>query len=238
MEQRKKESLGKSILDQNIWIEKFGYGNEIIHLLAGVHGDEHEGIILLQTLINDLRDHSHSTLKDLQFHVVLQANPDACIQKRRTNQRNVDINRNYPTKDWQSTFTNPRYYPGAHQASEPETQAHIHYLTREKPNMIITMHSFEKALINYNGNCRKFAQIISKINNLPAVDSIGYPTLGSLGTYAGIERNIPTITLEILKGQAAKESWQIHGNALLQGLQWYNEVARKRKEVGHLNINP
>ena len=31
----------------------------------------------------------------------------------------------------------------------------------------------------------------------PAEGSIGYPTPGSFGTYCGVERNIPTITLEL-----------------------------------------
>ena len=35
------------------------------------------------------------------------------------------------------------------------------------------------------------------IMNYPVEESIGYPTPGSFGTYAGVERNIPTITLEM-----------------------------------------
>jgi protein MpaA len=36
-----------------------------------------------------------------------------------------------------------------------------------------------------------------KIINYPIEENIGYPTPGSFGTWAGIERNIPTITLEL-----------------------------------------
>ena len=41
------------------------------------------------------------------------------------------------------------------------------------------------------------AKRISDIIKYPVEASIGYPTPGSFGTWAGIERNIPTITLEL-----------------------------------------
>ena len=44
---------------------------------------------------------------------------------------------------------------------------------------------------------KELAKKISKIINYPIEESIGYPTPGSFGTYVGIERNIPTITLEM-----------------------------------------
>ena len=38
---------------------------------------------------------------------------------------------------------------------------------------------------------------ISEIIKYPVEASIGYPTPGSFGTYAGVERNIKTVTLEL-----------------------------------------
>ena len=37
----------------------------------------------------------------------------------------------------------------------------------------------------------------SEFINYPVEGDIGYPTPGSFGTWAGIEKNIPTITLEL-----------------------------------------
>ena len=51
--------------------------------------------------------------------------------------------------------------------------------------------------MNYDGPAKELAKKISKIINYPIEESIGYPTPGSFGTYVGIERNIPTITLEM-----------------------------------------
>ena len=49
------------------------------------------------------------------------------------------------------------------------------------------------------------ANKISEIIKYPVEASIGYPTPGSFGTWAGIERNIPTITLELDEEIEAKE---------------------------------
>ena len=41
---------------------------------------------------------------------------------------------------------------------------------------------------------------MAKQNNYDVVPDIGYPTPGSFGTYTGIERNVPVITLELPEG--------------------------------------
>ncbi len=56
-------------------------------------------------------------------------------------------------------------------------------------------------------------------------ESIGYPTPGCLGTYCGLERDMPTLTYEIERGLSAKEIVQKHLPAILEGL----KVTEKRK---------
>ena len=62
--------------------------------------------------------------------------------------------------------------------------------------MILTLHAPFK-VVNYDGDALEVAQKISKIIGYPIEASIGYPTPGSFGTWAGIEKGIPTITLEL-----------------------------------------
>lgn len=65
---------------------------------------------------------------------------------------------------------------------------------------VITIHSPYK-IVNYdgdrNGEALKLAQKISEITGYPVQKDIGYPTPGSFGTYAGVERDIPVITIEV-----------------------------------------
>ena len=39
----------------------------------------------------------------------------------------------------------------------------------------------------------------------PVESDIGYPTPGSFGTYCGVERNIPTLTIEVDENKAPEE---------------------------------
>ena len=122
-------------------------------------------------------------------------NPDGKQLKTRTNSNKVDLNRNFPTKNWELTQKD-NYFGGEKPASEKETQFLINVIEKYQPKSIITLHTPYK-IVNYDGPAKELAKKISKIINYPIEESIGYPTPGSFGTYVGIERNIPTITLEM-----------------------------------------
>ncbi len=131
-------------------------------------------------------------------------NPDGMQNGERTNANGVDLNRNFPTKNWgQNKGENATcddettaYFGGKSPASEIETQFVIDVIEKYKPKLILTLHTPYK-VVNYDGPAEKYAQIISEITGYPVEASIGYPTPGSFGTYCGVERNIPTITLEL-----------------------------------------
>ena len=65
-----------------------------------------------------------------------------------------------------------------------------------KPRLILTLHAPYK-IVNYDGDALVAANAFSKIIGYPVEESIGYPTPGSFGTWAGVEKGIPTITLEL-----------------------------------------
>ena len=73
--------------------------------------------------------------------------------------------------------------------------------------LVLTLHAPYK-VVNYDGGqgCDLgIVEEISCIMNYPVEESIGYPTPGSFGTWAGIERGILTITLELDENVQVKE---------------------------------
>ncbi len=157
-------------------------------LIIGVfHGDEPQGKFLIEEYLKN------NDTNGLIFIPCL--NPDGLQLKTRTNSNGVDLNRNFPTKNWELTEKD-EFFGGMSAGSEIETQFLIDTINEFKPDLILTLHAPYK-IVNYDGPAKEISEKISEIINYPLEPSIGYPTPGSFGTYAGIEREIPTITLEL-----------------------------------------
>ena len=162
------------------------FSNNPILVVGVVHGDEPQG----EDLINRYLAGNESGML-----FIPSLNPDGKQLGRRTNSNGVDINRNFPTKNWELTEKD-NYFGGETPASEIETKFLINVIEEYKPRLILTLHTPYK-IVNYDGPAKEVSEKISEIIGYPVEESIGYPTPGSFGTYAGVERNIPTITLEM-----------------------------------------
>lgn len=156
-------------------------------LIIGVfHGDEPQGKYLIDNYLN---------IYESKLLFIPCLNPDGMAQGVRTNSNGVDLNRNFPTDNWELTEKN-EFFGGNSPASEIETQFVASIIEKYSPNIILTLHAPFK-VVNYDGDAKEICEKISKIIDYPVEASIGYPTPGSFGTYAGVERKIPTITLEL-----------------------------------------
>lgn len=193
---------------------QFGSSGPPVLILGGVHGNEPEGVI---AACGVLRRFSESFTFRLQVCLVPMFNLDGVLVSTRKNARQVDLNRNMPTNDWSAVVTEDKYHPGTGAASEPETQALIDYLDRVRPKLIVSFHSWHP-MVNINGRCEKEAEIIAKYTGYAITDNIGYPTPGCLGTYCGVERDMPTITYEIERGLSVQQTLSVHVKALLEAL--------------------
>tara|TARA_B100001248_G_scaffold64214_1_gene44823 strand:- start:397 stop:1053 length:657 start_codon:yes stop_codon:yes gene_type:complete len=211
--------IGHSTLGSPIFSYVFGEGKDVL-LLGGVHGDEIEGVFFAQELLAKVRAEA---VPNLRLHIVPQVNPDGILLKQRANYNNIDLNRNLPTKDWHPEAFNPRYNPGTQANSEAENKALVSYLDQHDFRFLFSFHSFEKYLLNVNGDCEPYASILSDITSYPIEESMGYPTPGCLGTYTGLERGIPTITYELERGKPIKELLDLHRPAMLQVLNKMSE---------------
>ena len=166
-----------------------------IFVIGCFHGDEPQGKFLIENYLN------HKKNTNLLFIPCL--NQYGFEHKTRTNSNGVDLNRNFPTKNWLQSQKN-EFFGGESPASEEETKFIIDLVEKNKPKLILTLHAPYK-VVNYDGDGKEISEKISKIIGYPVEESIGYPTPGSFGTWAGIEKNIPTITLELDENCNIKE---------------------------------
>lgn len=179
-------------------------------LIIGVfHGDEPQGKYLIEKYLTPSKSEISVPLKRGGKLFIPCLNPDGMQLSTRTNANGVDLNRNFPTKNWgedtSKAGSNPaNYFGGTSPASEIETKFVVEVIEEYKPELIITLHAPYK-IVNYDGPAEDIAEKISAIIGYPTEASIGYPTPGSFGTYCGVERNIPTITLELDENISVEE---------------------------------
>ncbi|MDD0852714.1 DUF2817 domain-containing protein [Halobacteriovorax sp. GB3] len=181
--------------------------NKWLYLMAGVHGDEVEGVYVLNQLFEWLKEED---LGDLPLIVIPILNVDGYRQGTRTNAHGVDLNRNLATDNWCPEIRAAKYHPGSAPMSEPENVYLDKLFSKFTPVQILTLHSW-KPMLNYNGDCKDVAEYLEQYNGYPAEGDVGYPTPGSLGNYAPEKYSSPVLTFEfpvLSEEKTLKEIWE------------------------------
>jgi protein MpaA len=135
--------------------------------------------------------------------VVLAANPDGLIRGTRGNARGVDLNRNFPSRDWQPKPVTHRSTiedksdillgTGESPGSEPEVQALLSLIADLEPDAVIALHA-PLACID-DANASPLGQRLAERTGMPFVRDVGYPTPGSFGSW-GADNGVAVITYE------------------------------------------
>jgi protein MpaA len=205
--------VGKSVEGREIVARVLGAGGDVTLVMGAIHGNEPTSAVVAQGLLAHLRNHPE-LLEGRSVAVLAVANPDGLARKIRTNKHLVDLNRNFPAANWAKTRKG-MYYGGSAAGSEPETLALIKLFEEVRPARVVSIHSMDKPCNNYDGPARAMAEMMSGFNGYEAKDNIGYPTPGSLGSWAGIDRGIPMITLELPRKMGGAEAWEVNREALI-----------------------
>lgn len=172
--------------------------NNRILVMGGIHGDEYSSVSIMFRWMELLMSQQNT---DFHWRFLPLTNPDGLLARRamRQNANGVDLNRNFPSEDWNATAieawkrttgSNPRRYPGPHAASEPETQWILRQIDEFDPLVIVSVHA-PHDLLDFDGH----VEAPLKIGMLQLSQLGVYP--GSLGNYGGLNRGIPVITIEL-----------------------------------------
>jgi protein MpaA len=213
--------LGRSVQGTPIKMHVFGNSEPTILIFAGIHGNEYTTSTIARNLTFVLSK-DPSLYQGKTVAIITSVNPDGFIAYTRTNANGVDCNRNFPASNWQITKRGDNF-GGTRPASEPETRAIIKAVNDLHPVCIVSIHSTGggKYGNNYDGPAADLAHLLAEKNSYNVLPSMGYPTPGSFGTWAGIDRNIPTITLELPRDATSAAAWRQNKAALLALIQHY-----------------
>lgn len=208
--------LGHSAGGQAIRGKRTGTGRRVL-FLGGVHGNETEGVAATKGFFDEFTAQGINPAPETELFFVPVFNPDGFLACSRHNAHGVDLNRNMATRDWQRNEPGEKYYSGPAADSEPETKLLLNILETFRPEFILSLHSW-KPMFNVNGPARPVAEKMHAALDYEITEDIGYPTPGSLGTYAGWERGIPTITFEIERGLPLAEVYRKVRGAILAAI--------------------
>ncbi|MCZ6653356.1 MAG: zinc carboxypeptidase, partial [Planctomycetota bacterium] len=113
------------------------------------------------------------------------------------------------------------YYGGLSAGSETETQLILELIRQHGPRRILMIHCIDdvRHCVNYDGPAEELARAMAKENGYEVRSDIGHATPGSLGTWAGYERQIPTVTLELPANETDEKCWQDNRDAVMSFIQ-------------------
>jgi len=205
---------------------EIGADGPVTLILSGVHPDEINPVPIAYALADHLKGDGDPLLHDRRVVIAPLVNPDGFLKEipTRTNGIGVDLNRNFPTVDWPTKAVSrwkkkgkdPRRFPGKSPASEIETEFMMHLIDTYKPDKIVSIHA-PLGFLDYDGpgdrkphglsekerKAKDLAKVISlQVGDYKVVDYAFFP--GSLGNYAGNERGIPTVTVELKSADPTK----------------------------------
>ena len=191
-------------------------------VIGAIHGDELSSAAVAFHWLRLAKE----TAGQIEWRFVPVLNPDGMFMAKpqRMNANGVDLNRNFPTPNWQveaptywesRTKRDPRRYPGAKPLSEPESRWLYDEMERFKPNLIVSIHA-PYGVLDFDGPTVP-PQRLGRLY----LDQVGiYP--GSLGNYGGVHKRVPVVTIELNNAHRTPTSIEMR-QMWLDMLRWIGE---------------
>ena len=182
-------TIGLSVQGRPLVLERFGDSGPPVLVMSAIHGNERPAVLLGERLRMALLG-GLAEAAGVQVLLLEAANPDGVAAISRANANGVDLNRNFPSKNF-----DPSSEHGFAPLSEPESQALATLLEDLDPVGIVTVHT-PLDMVDYNGPAQALAKAMAETSGIPLETPLG-GLPGSLGSWAGDDMGIPIITLEL-----------------------------------------
>jgi protein MpaA len=193
----------RSVNGQALWVRDIKPENATLRVLVvgAIHGDELSSGSVALHWIGLAAQPPQDAPQVIHWRFVPVLNPDGVLSRppRRVNAHGVDLNRNFPTPNWERdakvywekrTGRDPRRWPGPKPLSEPESRFLHEQMQSFKPQLIVSIHA-PYGVLDFDGP----SVPPSRLGRL-YLDQVGiFP--GSLGNYGGIHKGVPVVTIEL-----------------------------------------
>ena len=200
-------AIGYSVEGRPILAYTFGSGDQTILYTGSIHGNELSAKYLMDAWINELEANVRSIPDNKTVIVIPTLNPDGVAAYRRNNSNNVDLNRNFPTLDWQSDIFSPANQPipgggGVTPLSEPESQAIADFTTQLQPRLTMSFHSSAGyAIGNQAADSAALADEYSQMTGYSNMTGNGgafsYPITGTYDDWIREALGLPSVLVEL-----------------------------------------
>ncbi len=207
-------SAGTSTKGKPITYTKLGNGSNVTLLFASIHGSERAGTPILNRFKNYLMENCE-LLDGKTVIIIPVANPDGFAKKTRYNANGIDLNRNFPADNRENNKTN-----GHFALSEIESYELYKIINIYKPSKILAFHAAMNC-IDYDGPAEELAERLAAKCKLPLKKVGARP--GSLGSYVGLELNMPIITVEMTKEDSKSSEaqlWRDYKDMLIEAVNY------------------
>ena len=186
--------IGFSFGGRPIEVYKFGAGEKEYLIVAGIHGGyEGNTIALANELITYINENPGAIPTDVTLYIIRNMNPDGEARDDgvdgRVNNNGVDLNRNFPTKNWTPDWDRDGcwiYRPttgGAYAGSEPETRTVMSFIQAHKLEAVISYHSAALGVfpggVPWTADSKRLAKQLAKATDYP------YPPIDTGCEYTG-----------------------------------------------------
>lgn len=196
--------LGRSVRGRSINAIVYGNGKKCVLVLGGIHGNEGATAAVVRAFAHSLE--RETLFAELTLILVPEINPDGLAVRTRVNANGVDLNRNFPARSWRPEDRDTNHYPGKQPASEPETRAIMQLLERYQPTLIVAFHA-ALGCVNWDGPAEGIAKVTAAASGYSLCSDLGYETPGSLGQFAGRDRNVPIVSIELTGDDDSESLW-------------------------------
>ncbi len=200
---RLQASAGRSVNGRTLWLRDIqpAQPNLKVLVVGAIHGDEPSSASVALHWIRLAEKPPAESQQIVHWRFIPVLNPDGTLMRppRRTNASGVDLNRNFPTPNWQRdaaaywerrTGKDPRRWPGHKPLSEPESLFLQQQMQSFQPDLIVSIHA-PYGVLDFDGP----SVPPSRLGRL-YLDQLGiFP--GSLGHYGGVHKGVPVVTIEL-----------------------------------------